>query len=63
MAGAETEYGTTAEGYSVFELPATEYLICGFEAENFEELTNSTVYKAKTFMGRWMKKHKLTTSG
>lgn len=37
MAGAEAEYGTTAEGYSVFELPATEYLVCGFEAENFEE--------------------------
>lgn len=50
MAGAEAEHGTTAEGYAIFELPTSEYLVCGFEAENFEELTNSAVYKAQTFM-------------
>lgn len=63
MAGAEAEHGSSAEGYSTFELPATEYIVCGFEAENFEELTTSAVYKAQTFMERWMKKHKLTTTG
>ena len=62
MAGAEAEYGASAEGYSTFELPAAEYLICGFEAENFEELTNSAVYKAQTFMERWMREHHLTTT-
>lgn len=62
MAGAEAEYGVTAEGYSTFELPAAKYIVCGFEAENFEELTNSAVYKAQTFMARWMKKHNLTTT-
>ena len=62
MAGAEAEYGARAEGYSTFELPATEYLVCGFEAENFDELINSAVYKAQTFMERWMKKHNLTTT-
>lgn len=55
MAGADAEYGTTAEGYSTFEPPIAEYLVCGFEAETFEELTNSAVYKAQTFMERWMK--------
>lgn len=62
MAGAEAEHGKIAEGYSTFELPATEYIICGFEAENFEELTTSAVYKAQIFMERWMKEHKLTTT-
>lgn len=62
MAGAEAEHGSTTEGFTVFELPSTEYLVCGFEAENFEELTNSAVYKAQTFMEHWMKKHKLTTT-
>lgn len=62
MAGAEAEHGSTTEGFTVFELPSAEYLVCGFEAENFEELTNSAVYKAQTFMEHWMKKHKLTTT-
>ena len=62
MAGAEAEYGVSVEGYSTFELPVAEYLICGFEAENFEELINSAVYKVQTFMERWMKKHNLITT-
>lgn len=62
MAGAEAEYGSVEDGFTVFELPSAEYLVCGFEAENFEELTNSAVYKAQTFMTHWMKKHKLTTT-
>ncbi len=62
LAGAEAEYGTSAEGYSTFELPPAEYIVCGFEAENFEELTDSAVYKAQTFMERWMKKHQLSTT-
>ena len=62
MAGAEAEYGSTAEGYASFELPAAEYIVCGFEAESFADLTSSAVYKALTFMDRWMKKHQLTTA-
>lgn len=62
MAGAEAEYGSNVEGYTSFELPAAEYIICGVEAENFAELTNSAVYKAQTFMERWMNEHALTTT-
>lgn len=62
MAGAEAGYGSIEDGFAVFELPSAEYLVCGFEAENFEELTNSAVYKAQTFMSHWMEKHKLTTT-
>lgn len=62
MAGAEAKPGTSEPGYASFELPAAEYLICGFEAENFDKLVNSAVYKVDIFMKRWMKKHKLTTT-
>ena len=62
MAGAEAESNADVSGYERFELPASEYLVCGFEAENFEELTNSAVYKAQTFMGQWMKHHNLMTT-
>ncbi|MCC0703831.1 AraC family transcriptional regulator [Clostridioides sp. ES-S-0049-02] len=59
MAGIEVEPGTLVEGYSIFELPAKEYLVCGFEAENFNELVDSAVFKADKFMERWMKNHNL----
>lgn len=62
MAGAKTEQDKHMDGYTNFILPSAEYVICGFEAENFEELTNSAVYKAQTFMEQWMKNHKLTTT-
>lgn len=62
MAGAEAEPGTSEPEYVSFELPTAEYLVCGFEAETFDELVNSAVYKANIFMDRWMKKHKLTTT-
>ena len=62
MAGAEAGHGSAEDGFTVFELPSAEYLVCGFEAESFEELTNSAVYKAQTFMSHWMEKHNLTTT-
>lgn len=62
MAGAEAKQGACTNEYTTFVIPSAEYLICGFEAENFHELTNSAVYKAQTFMERWMKQHKLTTT-
>ena len=62
MAGAEVAPGALVEGYSSFELPAAEYVVCGFEAESMAELCGSAVFKAEKFMDRWMKKHKLTTT-
>lgn len=59
-ANAETE--TVPEDFSIFTMPEKEYVVCGFEAESFEELVTSTVYKAQTFMDRWMNKHGLTTT-
>lgn len=62
MAGAEIAPGASTEGYSRFELPSGEYIVCGFEAESMTELCGSAVFKADKFMDRWMKKHKLTTT-
>lgn len=62
MAGVEVEFGTKVEGFKTFVLPVAEYLVCGFEAENFQELVNSALFKADKFMGRWMEKHRLTTT-
>lgn len=48
-------------GFEVWELPAAEYVICSFEAENFEELTSSALYKSINYLfGTWLPKHGLT---
>lgn len=60
MAGAEIIPGTKIEGYTSFELPPNEYLVCGFETETISELYGAAVFKADKFMGHWMEKHKLT---
>lgn len=62
MAGAEAISGGSCDNFTNFELPVGEYIICGFEAGNFEELTNHAVYKAQMFMERWMFEHQLTTT-
>lgn len=59
IAAGEAEAGSSAEGFSRFELPATKYLVCGYEAPDFNELTGAAVYKAQTFMDGWMKRHNL----
>ncbi len=61
MAGAEAAEEQASDGLSVFSLPARDYVICGFEAETFDELVTSAVYIAQSFMKRWMDKHKLKT--
>lgn len=64
LAGAEAsaETKTVSDDFTIFTMPEKEYIVCGFEAESFEELVTSTVYKAQTFMGRWMNKHGLTAT-
>jgi len=60
MAGAETTVNVQTEGYASYTLPCGEYAVCCFEAENFEELIGSAIFKASAFMNNWMKKHSLT---
>jgi AraC family transcriptional regulator len=57
--GTEAENNTNADGLQIWTLPACEYIICGFEAENFEELVAAALDKAWRYIGGWLKKHGL----
>lgn len=61
FAGAETEQDKADDGYSTWELPQGEYIVCAFEAENFEHLIMDAVYKADRYLFEtWLPSHKLT---
>lgn len=48
------------EGFMLWELPAAEYIVCSFEAENFTELTTSALDKAfKYLFETWLPGNKL----
>jgi len=61
--GASAVSGTTAyNDYVTYELPAAEYIVCYFEAENFEELVTSALSKSMNYLfGTWLPKHNLST--
>jgi len=62
FAGAEIDSkdsAAIAENFRIWTLPANDYLICGFEAENFEELVTVALNKAIKYMGLWQSKHNL----
>ena len=61
FAGAAAEHGKAADGYSTWELPEGEYIVCSFEAEDFEHLIMDAVYKADKYLFEtWLPNHKLT---
>ena len=55
--GAEVDEGITKEQFEIWQLPVQEYVVCGFEAENFQELTTVALNKAIKYSGLWMEKH------
>ncbi|AOT71934.1 AraC family transcriptional regulator [Geosporobacter ferrireducens] len=60
FAGAEAVANKPPEGYSSWELPEGEYIVCSFEAEDFEHLVMDAVYKAHKYLfERWLPNHKL----
>lgn len=61
FAGAEVEAGAADKYFKTWQLPAREYIVCGFEAENFHELTTVALDKAIKYSGLWLQKHNLTT--
>jgi AraC family transcriptional regulator len=63
FAGASAMPGTTAyDDFVTYELPAAEYIVCYFEAENFEDLAASALTKSMNYLfGTWLPKHNLTT--
>lgn len=61
--GAEAERGKEYSNFDSWVMPAREYIVCGFEAENFEELTGSASGKAMKHMRFWLKEHGLIADG
>lgn len=62
FAGAEVSQLRDLEGFSNWTMPAGEYSVCCFEAENFYLLTTNALNKARDYMfGTWLPNHKLTT--
>lgn len=60
FAGAEVAPGTSKDPFVPWALPAREYIICGFEAPDFEELTTLAINKAVKYTATWLEKHGLT---
>ncbi|MNC09601.1 Regulatory protein SoxS [compost metagenome] len=60
FAGAEVESGVTDEYFQTWQLPAREYIVCGFEAVNFQELVTAALNKAVHYSALWLEKHGLT---
>lgn len=62
FAGAEADSNEPVEGYTSWELQKGEYIICSFEAEDFEHLVMDAVYKAHRYLFEtWLPNHKLVT--
>ncbi len=59
MAGAEIGTNVSVEGFVSYTLPCGEYAVCCFEAQSFSELIGSAIFKASSFMNRWMKRNNL----
>jgi AraC family transcriptional regulator len=63
FAGASAVPGATAyDDFATWELPAADYIVCSFEAENITELTTSALGKSMSYLfGTWLPKHNLST--
>lgn len=62
FAGAKTTAKDSLDGYTHWELPQGEYVVCTFEAENFDSLVMDALYKAQQYLyGTWLPSHKLQT--
>jgi len=59
FAGAEAASAEPVEGYSSWKLSKGEYIVCSFEAEDFEHLVMDAVYKAHRYLFEtWIPNHK-----
>lgn len=61
FAGAEVSNDhKNNNSFKTWVLPGREYVVCGFEAENFQELVTVAINKAVKYSVRWIEKHGLT---
>ena len=63
FAGAEVNAGFADERFQTYRLPAWEYAVFGFEAENFLELTTVALDKVMKYSGFWLEKHGIAMDG
>lgn len=62
FAGAAADSEETPDGYVSWKLSKGEYIVCQFEAEDFEHLVMDAVYKAHKYLFEtWLPKHQLKT--
>lgn len=62
FAGAKSMQGEVPYGFMNWELPLGKYIVCSFEAENFEALVMDALYKAQQYIyNTWLPNHKLHT--
>ncbi len=60
--GAEVKKGMERFGFSHWQLPVREYVVCGFESENSEQKMIN-LGKAMKYTRFWLKKHDLIADG
>jgi AraC family transcriptional regulator len=59
--GAEAVSNQASEKYSTWRLAEGEYIVCSFEAEDFEHLVTDALYKAQRYVFEmWLPNHKLS---
>ena len=62
FAGAKSRQGNIPTGFMSWEMTSGEYIVCSFEAENFESLVMDALYKAQQYIySKWLPNHKLQT--
>jgi len=59
FAGKEVAEEIELDGFHTMKLQVGAYVVCGFEAETFDDLVTNAIYKAGGFANSWMKKHKI----
>ncbi|PJJ29102.1 LOW QUALITY PROTEIN: AraC family transcriptional regulator [[Clostridium] celerecrescens 18A] len=60
--GAEVNNGQKKPGFTNWQLPIREYVVCGFESENHEQMIIG-LGKAMKYTRFWLKKHNLIADG
>lgn len=62
FAGGRARSAEAVAGCQSWQLPAGQYIVCTFEAENFEQLVMDALYKAQAYLfDVWLPGHKLST--
>lgn len=60
--GAETKQDQESHNFTTWQLPVREYVVCGFEAENHDEM-RICIGKAMKYTRFWLKQHDLIADG